>query len=154
MRYLALATDYDGTLAHHGRVDGPTLAALERLLASGRKLILVTGRELDDLRKVFDHFRFFEWVVAENGAVLYRPATNESVLLAEPPPARFAQMLRERGVAPVSTGAVVEAPGTPTKLPYWRSSATWAWNCRSSSTRTRSWCCRPTSTRRPACWPS
>ena len=32
MRYLALATDYDGTLAHHGDVDTPTLAALERVL--------------------------------------------------------------------------------------------------------------------------
>ena len=42
MRYLALACDYDGTLAHHGRVDKPTLESLERLLASGRKLVLVT----------------------------------------------------------------------------------------------------------------
>ena len=49
MRYLALATDYDGTLAADGRVAGDTVAALERLRASGRKLILVTGRELDDL---------------------------------------------------------------------------------------------------------
>ena len=29
MRYLALCCDYDGTIAHHGRVDEPTLAALE-----------------------------------------------------------------------------------------------------------------------------
>ena len=29
MRYLALCTDYDGTLAHHGRLDKPTIAALE-----------------------------------------------------------------------------------------------------------------------------
>ena len=36
MRYLVLACDYDGTLAHHGVVDRPTLAGLEKLLASGR----------------------------------------------------------------------------------------------------------------------
>src|SRR5262245_3968957 len=50
MRYLALACDYDGTIAHHGRVDDDTLAALRRVRASGRKLLLVTGRELDDLQ--------------------------------------------------------------------------------------------------------
>ena len=44
MRYLALACDYDGTLASDGQVSIGTLAALQRLLASGRKLILVSGR--------------------------------------------------------------------------------------------------------------
>ncbi len=49
MRYLALACDYDGTLAQHGRVDDATVAGLERVLATGRKLVMVTGRELDEL---------------------------------------------------------------------------------------------------------
>ena len=40
MRYIALACDYDGTLALKGRVDEPTRGALERLLATGRKLVL------------------------------------------------------------------------------------------------------------------
>src|SRR4029450_10624204 len=48
MRYHALACDYDGTLAHNGRVNDETMAALERLRGSGRQLIMVTGRELDD----------------------------------------------------------------------------------------------------------
>jgi hydroxymethylpyrimidine pyrophosphatase-like HAD family hydrolase len=30
MRYHVLATDYDGTLAHDGRVDDDTVAALKR----------------------------------------------------------------------------------------------------------------------------
>ena len=38
MRYLALCTDYDGTLASDGRVLPETERALERLLASGRRL--------------------------------------------------------------------------------------------------------------------
>ena len=46
MHYLALASDYDGTLATDGRVDNATIAALERLRDSGRRLLLVTGREL------------------------------------------------------------------------------------------------------------
>jgi hydroxymethylpyrimidine pyrophosphatase-like HAD family hydrolase len=59
MRYLALCCDYDGTIAHHGRVDEPTLAALKRLRESGRQLVLVTGRELDDLQTVFPHLDLF-----------------------------------------------------------------------------------------------
>jgi len=113
VRYLALACDYDGTLAHHGTVDEPTMAALERLRASGRKLLLVTGRELDDLAQVFPHLNLFERVVAENGALLYRPATNEAKPLAEPPPELFANALRQRGVAPVSVGRVIVATWQP-----------------------------------------
>jgi HAD superfamily hydrolase (TIGR01484 family) len=81
MRYRALATDYDGTLAHHGRVDGPTVEALGRLRASGRRLILVTGRELDELLGVFPHVELFDQVVAENGGLLYCPATGRQQLL-------------------------------------------------------------------------
>lgn len=44
MRYLALASDYDGTLAHPGAVDAETIEALERFVHSGRKIIFVTGR--------------------------------------------------------------------------------------------------------------
>ena len=39
MQLIAFATDYDGTLAHHGQVDAPTIEALERLKAAGRKLL-------------------------------------------------------------------------------------------------------------------
>src|SRR2546427_3270814 len=53
MPYLALATDYDGTLASRGTVEPDTLEALRRLAATGRKLILVTGRRVDDLVRVF-----------------------------------------------------------------------------------------------------
>jgi HAD superfamily hydrolase (TIGR01484 family) len=113
MRYLALATDYDGTIAHRGNVDDPTLAALERVRASGRKLILVTGREMDDLKRTFEHTDLFDWIVAENGAQLYRPSNQESILLAEPPPPRFAAELKRRGVAPLSVGAVIVATWHP-----------------------------------------
>jgi HAD superfamily hydrolase (TIGR01484 family) len=113
MRYLALATDYDGTLAHDGRVKTATMEALEHLLASGRKLILVTGRELDDLQKVFDHLHLFEVVVAENGALLYRPNNREEKILAERPPDRFVDMLQSRGVNPISVGRVIVATSEP-----------------------------------------
>ncbi|MGH8187394.1 MAG: HAD family hydrolase, partial [Steroidobacteraceae bacterium] len=102
MRYLALCCDYDGTIAHHGRVDDATLAALERLRESGRKLLLVTGREIDDLQTVFPHLEIFERIVAENGALIYRPATREERPLSEAPPPSFVDKLIERGVGPIS----------------------------------------------------
>src|SRR5207248_2082480 len=93
MRYLALATDYDGTLAHDGRVGEPIVAALERLRKSGRRLLLVTGREMDDLQRTFSRVDLFDRVVAENGALLYRPASREEKVLAEPAPPEFVRRL-------------------------------------------------------------
>ena len=113
MRFLALATDYDGTLATDGAVDGETVAALRRLAATGRKLILVTGRQLNDLLRVFPDARLFDVVVAENGAVLYRPASRDTRVLAPPPPAHFVETLRRRGVEPLWRGQVVVATVQP-----------------------------------------
>jgi hydroxymethylpyrimidine pyrophosphatase-like HAD family hydrolase len=113
MRYLALACDYDGTIASAGVVDAPTLAALERLRASGRKLILVTGRELDDLCRVFPHITLFDLVVAENGALLYWPATRAEQVLGERPPEAFITALQQRGVVPLSCGRVIVATWHP-----------------------------------------
>ncbi|HMJ05618.1 MAG TPA: HAD family hydrolase [Chthoniobacterales bacterium] len=110
--YQALATDYDGTLAHHGTVSAETLGAIERWRASGKKLVLVTGRELEELKQVFPEIGRCDLVVAENGALLYWPATGEIKLLAEAAPVKFAQELRARGV-PVAVGRVIVATVEP-----------------------------------------
>ena len=116
MRYLGLATDYDGTLAHHGEVSTSTLRAMERARASGRRLILVTGRELDDLFKVFPQVELFDRVVAENGALIYRPQTREEKPLAEPPPPEFIEELKRRKVDPFSVGRVIVATWQPHEI--------------------------------------
>src|SRR5262249_50767628 len=108
-----LATDYDGTIAHDGIVDDATLAALERAKQSGRKLILVTGRELPDLLTVFPRIDLFDRAVMENGATVYDPATKETRILAEPPPPQFAATLRARRGSPLSTGHVIVATAEP-----------------------------------------
>lgn len=113
MRYYALACDYDGTLAHDGAVDAATIDALKRLRESGRRLLMVTGREVGDLCQVLPDVSLFEWVVAENGAVLYNPRTRESRLLAEPPPPEFVARLRAQGVEPLSVGDVIVATREP-----------------------------------------
>lgn len=113
MRYQVLATDYDGTLAKHGKVDEITIDSLKRFLATGRRLLMVTGRELPELLEIFPNPELFEWIVAENGGLLYRPSTREIKRLAEPPSADFIQALRDRGVAPLSVGQVVLATWEP-----------------------------------------
>ena len=87
MRYAALATDYDGTLAERGAVHESTWAAIERLRASGRRVVLVTGRELEELFEICPRVDLFDRVVAENGALLYRPG-DRSERAARPPAAR------------------------------------------------------------------
>ena len=112
MHFQAIACDYDGTLAHDGRVAPETLEAIQRARASGRKVILITGRELDDLGTVFSQLGAFDLVVAENGALLYDPATRSEHPLCPAPPGDFAIRLRERGV-PVSRGRRIIASERP-----------------------------------------
>jgi HAD superfamily hydrolase (TIGR01484 family) len=113
MRYWALASDYDGTLAHDGRVDAATVRALERLRNSGRKFVLVTGRELEDLVENFPAIEQCDWVVAENGGLLYQPFTRQTKALAAPPAESFVRRLRERVVGPISVGQVIVATWEP-----------------------------------------
>jgi len=113
MRYLALACDYDGTIASGGLVDENTMSALRRFRASGRRLILVTGRELDDLIRVCPDLAIFDRVVAENGAVLHDPHTRETRNLAPPPPEALIRELTRRGVEPLSVGRVIVATWEP-----------------------------------------
>lgn len=113
MYVLVLATDYDGTLAEDGVVSDATYAALERLKQTGRKLIMVTGRELADLERVFPALDIFDRVVAENGALIYTPASKKERLLAPAPPAEFVDRLKRRGVAPLSVGRCVVATWEP-----------------------------------------
>ena len=81
MYFLALAVDYDGTIANQGAVDPLTFQALESLKATGRRLILVTGRNLVSLRKAFSQVELFDRIVAENGALLYDPKTERNASL-------------------------------------------------------------------------
>jgi hydroxymethylpyrimidine pyrophosphatase-like HAD family hydrolase len=109
MRYLALATDYDGTLAHDGEVNDAMVEALRRLRSSGRKAVLVTGRELPELLWIFPHADLFDIVVAENGALLYFTEDRREQVLAEAPPARFLMALKKEDVSPLSIGRVIIA---------------------------------------------
>ncbi|GAB3213408.1 HAD-IIB family hydrolase [Marinactinospora thermotolerans] len=113
MRYHALACDFDGTIAERGEVDEETMAALERVSRSGRRLLLVTGRELDDLLDVFPHADLFDAIVAENGGVLYEPGRRAVHDLAEAAPPELVDRLRAAGVEPLGVGRVLIATREP-----------------------------------------
>jgi hypothetical protein len=113
MTLRTLATDYDGTIATHGTVDPDTLAALRRLRDAGGTLILVTGREMPQLCEVFPELALFHLVVAENGGLLYWPATGTEKALCDAPEESFVRRLRERGVTPLSVGKVIVATYEP-----------------------------------------
>ena len=113
MYVIALATDYDETLAVNGRVADETLAALKRFRETGRRLILVTGREINDLKTTFFAFELFDRIVAENGAVLYDPATQSERDLAPPPSAALIERLQRERVEPLSVGRTIIATREP-----------------------------------------
>src|SRR5256886_2288126 len=103
------ACDYDRTIADGGRCSPEVAAALGRVRESGRKILLVTGRMLSDLRSVCaDVDRMFDAVVAENGAVLYFPETREATTLGDAPESALVEELRRRGV-PFDRGSSIIA---------------------------------------------
>jgi hydroxymethylpyrimidine pyrophosphatase-like HAD family hydrolase len=106
MRYVALATDGDGTLIKDNRMADDVAAALERFRAAGGRLFLITGELVKELSE-FPRLDLFEQVVAENGAVLFDPATRSEVVLCQHAPALLGNMLRERIDGDVKCGHVV-----------------------------------------------
>ncbi|HEX2475064.1 MAG TPA: HAD family hydrolase, partial [Lacipirellulaceae bacterium] len=113
MLYHALAVDYDGTLATDGVVDEHTVEALRRLRESGRRLVLVTGRIIEQLLRIFPQVGLCNLVVADNGAVIYDPETDDVTTLADPPPQEFVEALARRGVPRIEIGDVIVATWEP-----------------------------------------
>src|SRR5438094_8318234 len=92
-----LACDYDGTIADGGRCSPEMAQALARVRESGRKVLLVTGRMLPDLRSVCaDIDRMFDAVVAENGALLYFLETREELTTGDSHASAIQQALLRR----------------------------------------------------------
>jgi len=107
-----VATDYDGTIAERNTVSESTARALERVRATGRTLLLVTGRMLPDLQRVCpDADRMFDAVVAENGAVVYFPGRREVRRLGDAPEPALLHALRRRGVR-FDVGSAIVATDT------------------------------------------
>jgi len=111
MRYKSLACDFDGTIAEDGKISVATLAALDRLKSSGRSVLLVTGRLLEDLFQTFPEYAVCQLIVAENGALIYNPADRSTKQLAAPPSPQFIEALQTRNVGPLEIGQSIVAAG-------------------------------------------
>jgi hydroxymethylpyrimidine pyrophosphatase-like HAD family hydrolase len=109
MKLSALALDYDGTIAVNGALDSAVRDAIADARRRGVVVVLATGRQLTDLRRVAGDLACFDAIVAENGAVLQFPASGRHAMLAHAPSPAFLHELRLRHVAFAAGECVVEA---------------------------------------------
>lgn len=98
MKLLALALDYDGTIAHRDVLDGEVLSALAEIRSKGVLVIVVTGRTVGALRAVAGNLHFADCVVAENGAVIEFPHSGYRSSVGPPVPQSLTTELRKQGI--------------------------------------------------------
>ena len=98
MKLQVLALDYDGTFTRDDRPHASVLAAVADARRRKITAILVTGRILEDLRRVAGDLHFVDAVVAENGAVIHFPGTGHTTVLAPPVPPAFVARLGELAI--------------------------------------------------------
>ena len=106
--FRAVAVDYDGTLTDQDAPGEPVLEAIARTREAGRRVVLVTGRLLEVLDRIFPVARqCFDAIVAENGAVVWNPVLGTRVVV-QPVPSELDPALVLRGV-PFERGRVLLA---------------------------------------------
>jgi hydroxymethylpyrimidine pyrophosphatase-like HAD family hydrolase len=98
VKLSVVALDYDGTIARDDRLDPSVRDAIAGARRRGIAVMLVTGRRLDELRRVAGNLCFVDGVVAENGAVVHFPEGGLTTTLAPPLPEAFAAELRRQGI--------------------------------------------------------
>jgi hypothetical protein len=109
MKLAAIALDYDGTIAVSNTLDPSVRSAISEARSAGIAVLLVTGRRLDDLKRVAGDLACFDVVVAENGAVVDFPLSGRHVVLGHPPQPAFVDAVRRRGVVCDVGESLVEA---------------------------------------------
>lgn len=108
MKFRVIALDYDGTIAENGQLNPEVRSAILEARSRGLVAVLVTGRILDDLRRVASDLSFLDAVVAENGAHIWFPS-GTSRLIGQPPSQKFVEELRRRGLSVQAGHCIVEA---------------------------------------------
>jgi hypothetical protein len=98
MNLSVIALDYDGTIARGDRLDPTVREAIAAARRKGLLVLLVTGRILDELRRVAGDLHFVDGVVAENGAVIHFPASGRTSQLAPAVPQNYLLELQRRGI--------------------------------------------------------
>lgn len=109
MKFLAVALDYDGTIATNDVLCPEVRTAIVELRAQNIIVLIATGRILSELQRVAGDLHFVDAVVAENGATIYFPDSGYSKLLADPAPQNLVQAIRLEGADCKVGECVVEA---------------------------------------------
>ena len=109
MKLSVIALDYDGTIAREDVLDPSVRDAITAARTLGIVVLLVTGRILDELRRVAGDLHFVDGVIAENGAVIHFPDSGRTSALAPPVPEGFVAELRRRGVPFAAGQCLVDA---------------------------------------------
>lgn len=109
MKFSVLAIDYDGTIAQGDVLDSEVRRAIGELRAQGIVVVLVTGRILEDLKRVAGELYFVDAVVAENGAVVEFPDSGYTTTLGQPPPPALLEEMQRQNIPCESGRSVVEA---------------------------------------------
>jgi hydroxymethylpyrimidine pyrophosphatase-like HAD family hydrolase len=98
VKLSAIALDYDGTVARGDVMDPSVRGAIAAARTKGITVLLVTGRILDELRRVAGDLHFVDAVIAENGAVIHFPDSGHTSTLAPLVSENFMAELRRRGI--------------------------------------------------------
>jgi hydroxymethylpyrimidine pyrophosphatase-like HAD family hydrolase len=98
VKLSVLALDYDGTIARNDVLDPAVRTAIASAREAGIVVLLVTGRILEELRRVAGDLHFVDGVIAENGALVHFPDTGYTSRLAPFVPEAFLAELRRRSV--------------------------------------------------------
>jgi hydroxymethylpyrimidine pyrophosphatase-like HAD family hydrolase len=109
VKLSAIALDYDGTIARGDVLDPSVREAIAAARRCGIVVLLVTGRILDELRRVVGDLHIVDGVVAENGAVLHWPASGRTTTLAPVIPDVFVAELQRRGIPSRAGQCLVDA---------------------------------------------
>ena len=98
MKLSVIALDYDGTVTRNDVLDPSVRDAIAVARIQGITVLLVTGRILDDLRRVAGDLHFVDAVIAENGAIVHFPDRGGTSMIAPPAPMAFLDELQRRGI--------------------------------------------------------
>ncbi len=116
MKLSVIALDYDGTVARGNALDPSVRDAIAAARTLGIVVLLVTGRILDELRRVAGDLHFVDGVIAENGAVVHFTDNGRTSLLAPTVPEAFVADLRRRGIAFTAGQCLVDADANDAPL--------------------------------------
>jgi hydroxymethylpyrimidine pyrophosphatase-like HAD family hydrolase len=109
VKLSVIALDYDGTVARGDMLEASVRQAVAAARTRGIVVLLVTGRILDELRRVAGDLHFVDGVIAENGAVIHFPDSGRTSALAPKIPEGFIAELRRRGIPFTAGQCLVDA---------------------------------------------